>query len=128
LTNRDSLWRLLVVITSRKVVDQARHAGRQKRGGRPAGRDASEEGALDAVPIEMLISQSPTPEFRALMLEECQILLDQLDADDLRSIALWKMEGYTNEEIAARLGCVLRTVERKLELIRRTWSEAGTGG
>src|ERR687898_425611 len=33
LTDRDDLWRLLVVITARKVQAQARREGRQKRGG-----------------------------------------------------------------------------------------------
>jgi hypothetical protein len=32
------------------------------------------------------------------------------------------MDGYTNEEIAGRLDCVVRTVERKLERIRILWS------
>jgi DNA-directed RNA polymerase specialized sigma24 family protein len=36
---------------------------------------------------------------------------------------LWKIEGYTNEEIAAKLGCVPRTVQSKLQLIRDTWTE-----
>ena len=31
------------------------------------------------------------------------------------------MEGYTNEEIAARLDCVPRTVERKVRRIRLLW-------
>jgi len=31
------------------------------------------------------------------------------------------MEGYTNAEIAARLGCVETTVERRLKSIRRIW-------
>jgi DNA-binding NarL/FixJ family response regulator len=30
-------------------------------------------------------------------------------------------EGYTNEEIAEQLGCPLRTVERRLHLIRKKW-------
>jgi DNA-directed RNA polymerase specialized sigma24 family protein len=29
-----------------------------------------------------------------------------------------KMEGYRNDEIATQLGCGLRTVERKLQVIR----------
>jgi len=35
-----------------------------------------------------------------------------------RRVALAKMEGYTNDEIAAQLECAPRTVERKLRLIR----------
>ena len=39
----------------------------------------------------------------------------------LRAVALWKMEGYTHEEIAAKLRCVRFTVDRKLKAIRRIW-------
>ena len=41
---------------------------------------------------------------------------------DPRAIALWKMEGFTTEEIASKLDCTTRTVERKLQLIRRLWN------
>ncbi len=55
------------------------------------------------------------------MAEECQRLLGQLGAGGLREVAVWKMEGYSNEEIAAKLGCVPRAVERKVALIRPLW-------
>jgi hypothetical protein len=41
----------------------------------------------------------------------------------MRSIAVWKWEGYSNEEIALMLGCCVRTITRKLELIRTIWSK-----
>jgi DNA-directed RNA polymerase specialized sigma24 family protein len=53
--------------------------------------------------------------------DECRRLLDLLPDPELRQIALWKVEGYTNEEIAARLDCVARTVERKVSRIRLLW-------
>jgi DNA-directed RNA polymerase specialized sigma24 family protein len=37
-------------------------------------------------------------------------------------VTTWKLEGYTNQEVAAQLGCVTTTVERKLALIRRKWA------
>jgi hypothetical protein len=40
-----------------------------------------------------------------------------------RSLARGKMKGYTTEELAAKLGCVPRTVERKLRLIRGLWKQ-----
>jgi hypothetical protein len=43
--------------------------------------------------------------------------------DKLRSVAVWKLEGYTNAEIAARLGRAPATVERKLRLIRDAWAK-----
>ena len=57
------------------------------------------------------------------MAEECRRLLDKLGDDQLRDIAVYKMEGYTNEEIAARLDCALTTVERRLRRIRKTWED-----
>jgi len=46
-----------------------------------------------------------------------------LGDDTLRAVARWKMEGHTNAEIAAKLGCVPQTVERKLRMIRRLWAK-----
>ena len=66
---------------------------------------------------------SHLPQLAAELAEQCHRLLDLLQDEDLRSIALLKMEGYTNEEIAKRLQCVPRTVERKLERIREKWSQ-----
>jgi DNA-directed RNA polymerase specialized sigma24 family protein len=52
--------------------------------------------------------------------EACEILLDQLDTE-LQQLALNKLEGYTNKEIAGKLGCSVATVERRLKLIRKKW-------
>jgi DNA-binding CsgD family transcriptional regulator len=41
-------------------------------------------------------------------------------------VALLKLEGHSNEEIARSLDCGLRTVERKLEVIRKRWMAEGT--
>jgi len=118
LLDRDSLWRLLVVITARKAAHLKRDASRQKRGGKPAA--CGEEADL-----EQLLDAGPTPEFAAQMAEESQRLGDQ----ELCAVALWKMEGYSNEEIAQRLDCGLRSVGRKLRIIRSIWAqEAGDGG
>jgi DNA-directed RNA polymerase specialized sigma24 family protein len=57
----------------------------------------------------------------AQMSEEYARLLGQLGDDELRTVALWCLEGYTVEEIAARLGCVARGVKRRLRLIRSIW-------
>jgi DNA-directed RNA polymerase specialized sigma24 family protein len=57
--------------------------------------------------------------------DECRRLLDRLGDESLRSVAVWKMEGQTNAAIAARLGCVASTVERKLNRIRELWAREG---
>jgi DNA-directed RNA polymerase specialized sigma24 family protein len=114
LEGRDDLWRLLVVITSRKAAAQARRQARQKRGG---GRVLEEDGVLDGV-----VGREPSPEFAVLVDEECRILLEALGDDVLRLVAIRRMEGYTSDEIAEQLGCARRTVARRLDLIRQIWS------
>jgi DNA-directed RNA polymerase specialized sigma24 family protein len=55
-----------------------------------------------------------------------------MDADDERllgrpgdrgqaAVAVWKMEAYTVDEIAGRLGCAPRSVKWKFQLIRSLW-------
>ena len=53
------------------------------------------------------------------MIDEFQQLMRQLDDETLRQIALWKMEGWTHQEIAQKLGCGVRTVEYRVALIRK---------
>lgn len=114
LDDREDLWRLLVVITKGKALDLATHERALKRGG---GRN-HEGSDFD---LGNLFSKEPTPEFASQVAEEYQRLLKKLPDSDLRQIALWKMEGDTSEEIAQKLGCVVRTVERRLNLIRKIW-------
>ena len=55
------------------------------------------------------------------MCDAVHCLFERLDDDELRQIALDKLDGYSNEEIARRIGPGLSTVERRLRLIRKTW-------
>lgn len=125
LSDRNNLWRLLIAMTANKAKDLARHERRQKRGGGKVLNEGAFTGGDDSRPSPLLdvISRDPTPEFAAELAEDVERRLDQLDDETLRQIALWKMEGHQNDEIAEKLGCVSRTVERKLQLIRRLWTE-----
>jgi DNA-directed RNA polymerase specialized sigma24 family protein len=76
--------------------------------------------------LEQAMGREPTPAFAAMVADECRRLLEALGDETLRRIALLRMEGYADPEIAARLGCGLRTVGRKLDLIRKTWLREGT--
>jgi DNA-directed RNA polymerase specialized sigma24 family protein len=126
LSDRDDLWRLLVVITARKAINQAKRQGALKRGG---GRVLGEAALLAGAPgddgrpggLEQLVGDGPSPEFAALVAEQYRLLLEALGDDTLRRIALRRLEGYGNEEIAAELGCALRTVANKLKIIRGKW-------
>ncbi|MBX7169070.1 MAG: hypothetical protein K1X74_22230 [Pirellulales bacterium] len=121
--DREALWRLLMLIVARKAANRYRHDRRQKR--RPTAQELPGElSATVAVSSSAggeLQSPLPSPDFAAEMAETFQRLLDELGDPVLQQIALLKMEGYEHTEIAARLGCVPRTIVRKVQLIRRLW-------
>ena len=120
LADRDNLWSLLVVITARKAGKLKRDASRQKRGGT---REEQAGNNMDVPELEAIIGPEPSPDFAVQVAEEYQRLLDGLGDDLARAVAMGKMEGYRNEEIATKLDCALRTVERKLRVIRRCWEK-----
>ena len=116
--DRESLWRVLVTITDNKILDHVKYQKRQRRGdgkvrGHSAFLDAQGEGYGDP--------PDPTPQFAHEFGVVCEDLLDSL-REDLQRIAIWKMEGHTNREIAEKLGCVEESVRRKILLIRSQWS------
>ncbi len=126
LRNRDDLWKLLVTITARKVTAKRRKHFAQKRGGGKVrgesifihGDDEEAEAGIGNV-----LGSEPTPELAADLAENCQTLLDRLDDEILRQIALLTLQGYKTEEIAGKLDCTRRTVERKLNRIREIWGD-----
>ncbi len=124
LCDRDDLWQILVVITGRKARNLVKSERRQKRGGGKVHHQSAlrggESGAGPAG-FGQIISREPDPKFVAQVADQCRHLLAKLPDAELRSVAVWKMEGYTNEELAAKLGRSRATVERKLGLIRGIW-------
>ncbi len=110
LNDRHDLWKLLVFITKQKIWD-ARN--RKKTIEDRAGWTNHGDGLL-----ESLIGREPSPEFAQTVFEQLQRLLNLLPDETLRDIAVWKLEGETNKAIAERLGCALKTVSNKLDLIR----------
>lgn len=128
LHDRDNLWALLVTITTRKAHQLARYEGRQKRGGSVVLDEAALTGSYhhgeEQAGLEQFRAHEPTPEFAAQVADECRHLFALLPNAELRSVAQWKLEGDTNAEMAAKLGCALRSVERKLRVIRSLWGDA----
>ena len=117
LRDRDELWRLLVVVTARKAMHVMRREQAQKRGGEMGAISLADDAGL----LEQIIGREPTPDFAIQVAEEYTRLLGSLPSPELQQLAVWKMEGYTNSEIAQKWDCTKRTVDRRLRLIRRQW-------
>ncbi len=63
----------------------------------------------------------PSPEFAAMVDEEFHRKLDMLPDDSLREVALAKLEGDINAEIAEQISRNERSVERNIQMIRKHW-------
>ena len=127
---REDLWQLLVVITVRKAIGKFQHETRLKRGGgnvkNLSAMTPDEEGTL----FEAELRGAGDPALEAEMLETYDRLLRALGDDNLKAVALAKLDGYTNPEIALKLGVSVSGVERRLRSIRGIWAnqDADLGG
>ncbi|QEH37404.1 ECF sigma factor [Aquisphaera giovannonii] len=115
---RDDLERLLYTITVRKALKQRRREHQLKRGG---GRILASGGADSDGPLDELADQDPGPALTAAVEDEIRHLFASLADESLRIVALLRMEGFSNNQIARALDCSLRSVERKVETIRQAW-------
>lgn len=109
LDDRNDLWKLLITITLRKAGRQAKRAWKRN------------QAHASPVPIEEHVDSDRAPDFSAEVTDEMQRLFGMLDDPILKVIGLCKLEGLTNAVIARSLDCAVSTVERKLQLIRKTW-------
>lgn len=97
-------------------------------GVKPGGPGESTQGRAHPVtgrrPLADVVDDAPTPDFAAMLAEPCESLLARLADPDLKALTQAKLEGYTNQEIAARLGYSVRTIERLLHRIRKRLEHA----
>ena len=132
LADRDDLWKLLVVLTARKALDEIKWERRKRRSPDPSIHQSkvfrSSHKSKHAIgTIEDVVGREPTPQFAALIMEEIRERYRSLETQLLKDIAQWKLEGYTNAEIAHRLGRSTRYVERHLAAIRDQWQARAIG-
>jgi DNA-directed RNA polymerase specialized sigma24 family protein len=126
LSDRHDLWTVLLLITTRKARDYVQHEGRAKRDWhkvQQVAAAANGQNQLEEPVVTEVISREPDPALAAEMVERVRELLTRLGDEELRKIALRKLEGFTNDEIATEIDCAVATVERRLRLIRTRWWE-----
>ena len=125
LSSRENLWRLLVVMTARKAATVVEKQKAKNRGGGNVRGESVLQGpdTPAAAGFDRFAGASSTPDFIAQLAQELRRQIEKLSDDVLQQVARFKMEGYTNDEIAETLGTTTRTVERKLHRIRELWSD-----
>lgn len=115
LPDRDALWSLLAAITLKKSISARRRMLAQKR-------DVRRVQSFDDV-----LTVDPSHEFLDSVVDEGNRLLESLDDPVLRDVARLRMEGYSNQEIAERIDRSVKTVERKMMLVRKILQDQCAG-
>lgn len=121
LSDSHGLWRLLVSITIHKLLHVVRDQKRLKRGGHFHELRGFDSSSDSIAAVNQIVSREPSPEFAMEVAEQYERMMLSLGDKDLVQLATWKMEGFSNDEIAKKLNRATRTVERKLQLIRKIW-------
>lgn len=114
---RDDFWNLLGLMVVRKARRQIRHERARKRGEGKVLRESELAADTQGRVLDDVTGELTAADFDL----HCEELLTLLD-EECRRIALLRLMGHLNREIAEELGCTERKVQRKLELIRLKWS------
>jgi RNA polymerase sigma factor (sigma-70 family) len=120
ITDGGGLWGLLCAIALTKIREQTRFHLRQKR-------TLREEQHLDSVNAagDRKLPESagfePTPDEAAEVADTFDRLVEQFD-DEERKIIELKLQDFTLEEIAGRMGCSERTVRRFMKRVQERLS------
>ena len=119
-------WRILVMLTERRALDMIRRERSLKSGGNSLvgeSRVDRARGNDQAHGLDQVEGTQPTPEFAALVVEELENRIESLQDDELKAIAISKMNGFNNRDISQQRGISVRSVERKLRIIRDIWQD-----
>ena len=119
--DRCDLWRILATIAARKTTAHQRRMFAKKRGGGYVrGESVFDEQAL--LGLNQVQDVSRMPEFTHQVVATCEELLACLNNENLRTTALMRMQGFSNQEIATRLNCSIARTKQRLASIRKKWS------
>ncbi len=116
----DDLCKLLMRITVHKTLRQVDFHKAAKRDPSMEGTqgDREREGMFE------LLDSEPTPEAAAMFLDQLEHFLAQLRPQE-REILEMRVQGYSNDEIAAKLGIYDRKIRRTIERIRGLAEQEG---
>jgi RNA polymerase sigma factor (sigma-70 family) len=126
LDDRNDLWQILAMLVDRRAKDQIKAQNTQKSGGARVHTESVffvMESSSAVHGLGQVQDVLPSP---ALVLEFIEVMEERLAGlrnETHRQVALYKMQGYSNREIAELLQSSERTVERSLQSIRKRWEK-----
>ncbi len=126
LEHRGDLWALLGTIASRKIMARFKqHCALKRGGGRVVGESALglPDDSQGVGGIGRVAGAEIPPDVQVQSLEEMELLLDRLEDESQRQIALCLLAGHTQEETARLVDVSLRTVKQRLQRIREIWEK-----
>ena len=106
----DEFWRLMLTVAVRKISRRIEYESAAKRNG-------------GSVQLERIDESLAITKDSSQVAVEYEELLSKLNDPNLERVAILKLDGYTNEEIATTINRTRRTVQRMLDLIRDLWRE-----
>lgn len=128
LQNRDELWCLLVTMTARKAASRGRRHLAQKRGkGEVRGESIVMGGGQESmadVGFDRFLHAAPAPDDLLILQETFEDLVRQVGDPALVKVIELKFEGFTNAEIGEKMQLTERSIERKLQRIRKEWESS----
>ncbi|MEM6691887.1 MAG: ECF-type sigma factor, partial [Planctomycetota bacterium] len=127
INDRFELLRLMTCVTGRKTINHVKNETRQKRGSGKVRSESefeaqSHASATQSKSLDQHSSDAGDPAKLLEYEEGFRSLLDALEDPVLETVALLRLEGYAVAEIAEKVGCAKRSVERRLNLIRQVWT------
>lgn len=120
--DREALLRLLMASARNKVRNVQRGRRAQKRG---AGQVTLYSDLSDSLQsqFENLKSDVRSPQLKTLLDESISQLMAELASDFERDVFKMRLMGESIEAIASKWDTYPRKIDRKINLIRKTWSE-----
>ena len=106
----DEFWRLMLTVAARKISRRLEYESAAKRNAGSA--------QLERIDVSLAVTKDASQ-----VAVEYEELLSKLNDPNLERVAVLKLDGYTNEEIATAINRTRRTVQRMLDLIRDLWRE-----
>jgi DNA-directed RNA polymerase specialized sigma24 family protein len=119
--DRNQLWALLTTIARHKTCNLVVHHSRQRRGGR------NRANPTDAARLGEVCGPEPEPDEAVIVAEEIERLVNLLGDDSLKTIVILRMEGWSMAEVADQVNCSVRSVRRKLLLVKHIWQREWEG-